>query len=54
MYGKAKTFAERKARRGADIVGMKETLSILSGGESLLKQKSSKNFLRRTLSCAIP
>ena len=40
VYRQARDHAERKARREAEIVGLKEALSILSGGESLLMQKS--------------
>ena len=42
---KPETHAERIARRDAGISWLKEVLSILSGGESLFEQKSSKKFL---------
>ena len=39
--------AERKVRRDTEIAGVKDVLSILSGGESLTEQMSSKTFLHR-------
>jgi hypothetical protein len=42
---KAEPYAEIKARREAEIAGLKEALSILEGQAALL-QKGSKHFLR--------
>merc|ERR1719480_534279 len=42
---KAEPYAEKKARREAEIAGLKEALSILDG-ESALLQQSAKRTLR--------
>ena len=47
VHRQARDCAERKVRRDAEIAGVKEVLSILSGGESLINQKWGKKFLHR-------
>jgi hypothetical protein len=44
---KAETHAERTARREAEIAGLKEAMSILSGEAVLLQRQAKKSQLRR-------
>jgi len=44
---KAETHAERTARREAEIAGLKEAMSILSGEAVLLQRQTKKSQLRR-------
>jgi peptidoglycan hydrolase CwlO-like protein len=44
---KAEPFAERKARREAEIAGLKQALDILAGEAVLLQRRTSRDLLRR-------